>query len=290
MRRIAIVVLSVVAVGLLATSIVLYQRGQATQASLQEFRSAEAMARNRYSDAVGAIAEIQDSLASVSLGDGSLTLFADKAQRERMLSENKGDEALARIALLKAGIARTKDRIAKLESSLAHNGTKLSGLTRMIASLKQTVAEREALVADLSGQVDQLQNRVTGLTAEVAVNQDSLQSQRVVLENRRRELGTVYYAIGSKKELTDAGIVEAKGGLLGLGKTLQPSGRVAPGVFKPMDTDEQQVIEIPAAKATVISAQPPSSYQLTSVDGHMMLRILDAQKFRAVKHVVIVTA
>ena len=47
---------------------------------------------------------------------------------------------------------------------------------------------------------------------------------------------------------------------------------------------------IPAAKATVISAQPASSYELTVVNGQTMLRILDAAQFRAVKHVVIMTA
>jgi len=290
MRRIAVVLLSAVTAALLVSTVVLYRSNQSTTANLAQVQTAEDKARARYGDAVNAIAEIQDSLAAVSLGEDSMKLFSDKAQGERLLSENRGDEALARISLLKAGISRTKERIAKLESSLNKTGTKVTGLNRMIASLKKTVAEREALVTDLSGRVDQLQTQVTGLTAEVAVNQDSIRAQQVALENRRRELGTVYYAIGSKQALTTSGLVEAKGGVLGMGKTLKPSGRVAPELFQAIDTDAQSVIMIPAAKATVLSAQPASSYELTSVDGKVMLRILDAQQFRAVKHVVIMTA
>ena len=290
MRRIAIVSLSVLTAALLVSTVVFYRSNQATTANLTELKSTEEKARSRYGDAVNAIAEIQDSLAAVSLGEGSLKLFSDKAQGERLLSENRGDEALARIALLKAGISRTKERIARLESSLSKSGTKVAGLNRMMASLKKTVAEREALVAELSGRVDQLQHQVTGLTAEVAVNQDSIRAQQLALELRRRELGTVYYAIGSTKQLTTAGLVVAEGGVLGLGKTLKPSGVVAPTMFTAIDTDAQQVIMIPAAKATVISAQPASSYELTTVDGHVMLRILDPAQFRAVKHLVIMTA
>lgn len=290
MRRIAVVLLSAVTAALLVSTVVFYRNYQATTASLTELQASEDKARTRYGDAVSAIAEIQDSLAAVSLGDGSLKLFTDKAQGERLLSENRGDEALARIALLKAGISRTKVRIAQLETSLHKSGTQVSGLNRMLASLKKTVAEREALVADLTSRVDQLQTQVTGLTAEVAVNQDSIRAQQVALEDRRRELGTVYYAIGTKKALTTAGLVEAKGGVLGIGKTLKPSGKVPAEMFQSIDTDQQQVIMIPAAKATVISAQPATSYELTTVDGRVMLRILDAAQFRAVKHVVIMTA
>ncbi|MEO5987576.1 MAG: hypothetical protein ABIU54_02375 [Candidatus Eisenbacteria bacterium] len=290
MRKIVIVSLSVLTAALLVSTVVMYRNNQATTASLTELQSSEDKARSRYGDAVNAIAEIQDSLAAVSLGEGSLKLFSDKAQGERLLSENRGDEALARIALLKAGISRTKERIAKLESSLSKSGTKVAGLNRMMASLKRTVAEREALVAELTGRVTMLQTQVTGLTAEVAVNQDSIRAQRMALETRRREMGTVYYAFGSKKQLTSAGIVVAKGGVLGLGKTIKPSGVIAPSMFTAIDTDEQQVIMIPAAKATVISAQPSSSYQLTAVDGQIMLRIIDAAQFRAVKHLVIMTA
>jgi hypothetical protein len=40
----------------------------------------------------------------------------------------------------------------------------------------------------------------------------------------------------------------------------------------------------------VISAQPPSSYQLVQVGGQMELHILDREEFRKVKHLVILTA
>lgn len=93
---------------------------------------------------------------------------------------------------------------------------------------------------------------------ELAVNQQQLAEKRL-------ELATVFYAMGSKKELIQSGVVEAKGGVLGFGKTLEPSGRFERAVFTALDTDEESVIRIPADKAQVLSAQPISSYVIQPV-------------------------
>jgi len=50
---------------------------------------------------------------------------------------------------------------------------------------------------------------------------------------------------------------------------------------------DQRVIRIPAAKVKVLSAQPVSSYSLTTAGKETELRILDATAFRSVKRVVI---
>ena len=71
--------------------------------------------------------------------------------------------------------------------------------------------------------------------------------------------------------------------------TLKPTGQFREDRFVALDTDEQTVVHIPAAKARVLSAQPLSSYQLELVSGQVELRILDPKQFRMIKHLVIVT-
>src|SRR5262249_49187787 len=157
----------------------------------------------------------------------------------------------------------------QLESSLQASGNRVAGLRKMVANLKQSVTEKEGLVAALSGRVDSLQTQVTGLATEVQETQDTLRVRDQSLEDRRHELATIYYAVGNKRDLTRSGIVVAKGGLLGLGKTLQPSGSTAAPAFTPMDTDQETVVHTPAAKVNsvkVLSAQPPSSYELRLVE------------------------
>jgi chromosome segregation ATPase len=267
----------------------LFQRVQKTSADYATLQSDEQAMRNRYGQAINEIAMIQDSLNAIVLGDEGARALATQLDAEQRLSQTKGDEALQRIAVLKAGIERTKDRIQELDARLKQSGVKVAGLQKMIANLKQNVAEREQMVTQLTGQVNELQTQVTGLTADVQSKQETIEVQTAAIEDKRRELGTVYYTIGSKKDLTDAGLVIAKGGVLGMGKTLEASGKVDGQYFTAIDTDEQTVIRIPSAKVQVVSDQPPSSYELQTVGETTELRILNPDRFRTVKHVVILT-
>jgi hypothetical protein len=137
------------------------------------------------------------------------------------------------------------------------------------------VVQKEAMIAQLTQQVDSLHTEVNGLTVSV--------------EEKRRELGTVLVMMGSKKELTSAGAVVSTGGLLGLGKTLKPTGHVDERLCIAVDTDQETTVEIPAKEARVVTAQPASSYALEPLGDHTLLRILDPKEFRKVRHVVIVT-
>jgi hypothetical protein len=281
----AFIALVVVLLGALG---VLYQRYQERSTALTDVRAAEEAVQRRYGDAINAIAEIQDSLQTIALGDTSVQLLSEQLRAERGLRAPDGNEALDRIAVLKAGLLRTKERIRELEASLKRSGVKAAGLERMIAGLKQSVSEKEGTIARLTGQVDSLNLRVTDLAATVSQNEQTIAAQTETLEERRRELGTVFYIVGTKRDLTTQGVLVAKGGVLGLGRTLAPSGRYDEAAFTPLDTDHESVVSIPAEKAQVLTAQPTGSYELRTVDGHLELRILDPLEFRKVKHLVIV--
>ena len=124
----------------------------------------------------------------------------------------------------------------------------------------------------------------------VAEREDTLRTRDTQIEDKRRELATVYYVVGNKKQLRDSGIIEAKGGVLGLGKTIMPSRTPNLTAFVPLDTDEETVIRIPTEKARLISAQPAGSYELRPVAGQMELHIINPTEFRKVKQVVILSS
>lgn len=288
MRKSIVPVLTVLALALAGGSAWLYMQWDQSRTQYSSLQEQEQKARARYGQAIDEIAAIQDSLSAIVVGTDGKLLASDLAS-EQKLSETRGDEAIARISEIKAGIDRAKNRIQELDRQLKSSGVKVAGLQRMIASLKKSVSEKEEVVAQLSSQVATLETRVTGLVAEVETNQGEIRAKDEVLEARRRELGTVYYAIGTKKSLTESGVAVAKGGVLGMGKTLEATGRIDPAIFTPIDTDMQTEIHIPSAKAQVVSDQPSASYELQVQGSETVLRILDAVSFRTVKHLVIVT-
>jgi len=275
------VLIAALAVFVIAT-IVLVQQVRKTSAQYTAVKASEQETSGRYAEAINSIAEIQDSLSAIVLGDSAIRPFSGGLQAEQRLNQAGGREAMERIALLRAGIERAKGRIESLETRLKQNGVKIAGLQRMVAGLKRSVTQKEEMVASLTGRVDSLSTRVGGLETEVAANEDTIRTQQ-------HELGTIFYVIGSKKDLTTAGVVVAKGGVLGVGKTLKPSGQFNENVFRPLDTDNENVVVIPSAKAQVLSAQPPTSYALQPMGNRLELRILDPKAFRMIKHLVIMT-
>lgn len=288
MSRPLAIVLGLIAVLALVGTAVFYQKYRTTNESYAALQLTEQDARTRYGQAIDEIAAIQDSLNAIVLGDSAVKLVGDRS--ERRLTQSQADEALARIGELKAGIERARDRIDQLESRLKQAGVRTAGLQRMIANLKRNVTEKEEQVAFLSGRVDSLQTQVTGLVATVQTKSDTIVAQTTALEERRRELGTVYYVIGNKRDLRESGLVVASGGVLGMGRTLEPSGQLNTSLFTPIDTDQVQVIRIPAKEAEIISAQPVGSYQLQPMGNEVELRITDPAAFRTVKHLIIMTS
>lgn len=283
MRKSVQFALIAVTVLLIIATLVLFMRYQKASADYADMKVAEEAARSRYAETIDAIAEIQDSLNAISVGEETARLLSRDLQTEQQLAPPSGRQALDRIAALRASIDRSREMIRQLEANLQKSGIKVRGLERMVANLKHSVTQKEGRIAQLSTRVDSLQTQVTGLVAEVQENEETI-------EEKRREVATVYYIMGRKKELTTSGVVVAKGGVLGIGKTLQTTGHIDEGLFTPLDTDQETVVRIPATKAQVLSPQPATSYELKPVDGGLELHIVNPTAFRKVKQLVILTA
>src|SRR6185369_5352033 len=187
MRKPVLFLMSALVAILGGATAVLYGKYKTSTADYATLQAAEETSRNRYAQTIDAIAEIQDSLNAIALGDANVKMH--QGDSERQISAPNSQETLDRIALLRAGIQRSKSRIQQLESSLRKSGIKVSGLEKMVAGLKQSVQEKEQLVAELSTKVDTLTTQVAGLETTVQENTETT-------ENNRRDMATIYVAIG----------------------------------------------------------------------------------------------
>jgi len=277
MRRPIATVLILISVLLLGATVVSYSKYKKSAADFAQATANEESMRQRYDGAVSEIVMIQDSLNTIMLGGEGVMPEA----RQLEVPGTLHDKVLSRIAVLKASVERTKVRIEELDARLKRGGVKIAGLERMIGRLRKSVTEKEERIAQLSTQVDTLNTQVAGLSTKVEVQEQDL-------TQKQHELATIFYTMGTKKELTRSGVVASKGGVLGFGKTLKPSGTINESAFTPLDTDQENVIRIPSEKAQVLSAQPVSSYVLQPIAKDLVeLRIVDPKEFRKVKHLVI---
>jgi chromosome segregation ATPase len=231
-------------------------QNQKTHEQLATTQMSESQVQDRYDRTIESIAEIQDSLDAIAVGPEGRAMFEGKTEAERRMSGPNRQDALDRIAALRTSIAQNKERIQELEHNLKKSGVKVNSLNKLIAGLKRNVSEKEDEIAILNERVEALNGQVTTLTTTVAEREDTLRTRDTQLEDRRRELATVYYVVGDKDHLKSTGVIETKGGVLGVGKTITPSRTPDMTVFSAIDTDQETVIRTPTAKARLISAQP----------------------------------
>jgi phage shock protein A len=281
MRR-TTVTLSIVVVALIVLSISLIEQTRRDASNLADAKAQQTQAQARYDRTVQEMATIQDSLNAIAI-DAAGVMRISSLSAEQKLSPSGASAALARIADLRA-------RLQSLEAQLQKSDVHAASLDRMVKELKTNLAEKEQMIAMLGVRVDSLKTDVADLNSSVEQAHTMIAAQADTLEQRQREMGTVYYAAGTRHDLMKGGIVVAKGGVLGLGKTLGPSNTANLAEFHEMNTNEETVIPLTGTKAHVLTSQPAESYSIQSVNGKLELHILDARAFRSVKRVVIVTA
>jgi len=269
----------------------MYAKYRRASADFTEMKTAEAAAQTRYTETIDAIAGIQDSLNAIVVTDPSVPLISKDLATEQQVGQTGSQAAMDRIAMLRAVVLRSKERIETLETNLAKSGKKVGSLQRLVANLKQTVIEKEQVVDQLSLRVDSLNTQVAGLSTEVQQGQETIRAREQTIEEKRTELATMYVAVGSKKELKEKGVIISKGGLLGMGKTILPSPNASMDSFQTIDTDQETVIRTASKEAKVVTPQSVNSYELRMDEqGHIELHIIDPREFRKVRQLVIVTA
>ena len=194
-----------------------------------------------------------------------------------------------------ARIAMVSERLAASERRLAESRTRIRRLTgvsdslratldRTVTNYETTIASQKATIDDLTRRVEQLRTENTALTVAKNALTDTVRT----LET---ENSTVYYIIGTKKELLERGIVEEEGGSRVLfifgraGKTLVPARQLEPAGFTAIDMRTTAEIPLPDPGAEYrVASRQDLSYLATPPDakGRIMgasLRIAQPQQF-----------
>jgi regulator of replication initiation timing len=253
-----------------------------------ETQLAEEMVREQFGAALQSIAEIQDSLSVIVPAEERLASLSRNAELSSSITQTQKDQMLGTIADLKLSVGNTKQKIEDLEKTLQSSQTEMAGLRRVIDNLKRSVAEREATIQQLTGEVASLTSTVAVLQTDVQRGQEKIAEQEGVIETKTKELGTVYYVIGTKDELKAKGIITEKGGLIGIGKTPQLTAAFNEGDFTTIDTNVVSEIPLTGTKPQVLSAQNKTSYEFRLLaDQQSKLVIKDPIEFRKVKYVVV---
>jgi septal ring factor EnvC (AmiA/AmiB activator) len=186
---------------------------------------------------------------------------------EIIMINNIMEENKKKLAQLREQLKKSDTRIAALEETIKLLTAKLEAKEMELESLKSDLARLNFTIGSLNATVDTLR----GETAE----QSRIINQQDALIG---EMNTVWYVIGTKKELTDKGIIEKAGGLFSGERKMME--QINPAHFTTADMRETKKIAFESAKVELATVHPEGTYMfIQENDLFSGIEIIDPVEF-----------
>ncbi len=252
-------------------------------------------------DSLAVVVDEKDSLIQQIFSDIN-TISENLAlikSRENLITVSEPSDAVRR------PVEEINNDIAAIDRLLQENKTKIASLQRAAAQLRKAnlrIDALEKMISDLNGQlaaksseIDSLRADLTRMGIEVrTLNEEvaqrdarveSLSDEKLELQN---QLHTVYYIVGSEKELRDAQIINKQGVI---GRTLTVGTTTNLDSFTVADSRLLTEIPVGQRRATVVSSHPEDSYELVTNADKVVEKLLitDPVRFWETSKVLIVS-
>lgn len=246
--------------------------------------------KTSFENATSTINEIQASLDSIESGISGQLLSG----REMPLNAaDRRSQIITSIRNMKLQIEADKKRISDLEKRLAGSQHRVKGLEDLVTKLKASIAEKERIVAELSGKLGVAEETLITerkLSAEeIAKREMTIAEKQTTIEAQEKDLNTIFYAFGTRKELLEKQIITREGGLLGIGKVSTIQKNTELDKYKTFDLSEVDGISFPATKRgySILSNQSAASYKVEKAGDSYILKVINKELFRKYKLLVI---
>ncbi len=160
---------------------------------------------------------------------------------------------LAKVESATELLKQSRGRVSTLNKSNAKLKAQITQYEETIASLESLVERQRTEIATLTQAVDSLNLVNVAVTGERDLARDTVQQLR-------RDVNTVYYVVGTKKDLMQRGLVVEEGSkFLFFGKkALVPARKLDPSMFTAIDKWNNTEIALHANKYRVVSRHDAS--------------------------------
>lgn len=236
--------------------------------------------KQKLADDSARIAELSAEYAEASSFNDSLMLLMgdiytglDSINMQEGLLYNMGNgesvdrrsEVRQNLANIKARLAANKQLLEQMEGKLKSSGNENSVLSKTITQLKDRIAQQDNKIAQLESdlaaakvQIDTLTSRVASAEEQTKVETAAKEAAQAATEAVENAANTVYYAIGTNKELKKNGLLEKKF----LGQTKVLKGDFNESYFTKADKRSLSMIPTGSKKVKVWTNMPSDSYTI----------------------------
>lgn len=237
----------------------------------------------------------QELLTQKALQDSVEAALAAKNTEVEMLFQqlNEIEENLSVVTSKYADVSKIKDKTGevnvdtrtKITSQIQDINDLLTEQKQRIDNLNAQLRKQKNTNKELTAFIEKLQTRISEQEEEIQLLTTELQKHKIVIENLNRNLddlnkknqdkderilkieeekNAAYYIIGERKELLEKGIINRKGGFLGIGKRSVASSDSELKNYSKIDIRRVPEIQLPGTKIKILTSHPSESYRLES--------------------------
>lgn len=222
------------------------------------------------------MADIYNGLDSINMQEGLLYNNGNGEQDRRA-------EVRRNLSAIKERLAKNHALLDQMEKKMKASGNQNAILTKTIEQMKVRLEEQDNHIVNLENQLAVAKDSIANLNELVAATEQQVEIQTEAknaafnaYNEADAKLNTVYYAMGTNKELKENGLLEKKF----LGQTKVLKGDVNENYFTKADKRTLTSIPTGAKKIKIWTNMPAGSYEeVKNEDNTITLNITNPQEF-----------
>ena len=178
-------------------------------------------------------------------------------------------------------LEKNNAEIERLKKLLASNKNSSKELTAIVANLEKTLKEKNLEITELYSTLESKNIHIAKLDTIIndLTNENTLQELRLV--EKEREINSVWYVFGTKKELKNEKILS--------GGEVMTNPNANKDYFTRCDKNTLTEIKTYSSKAKVLSAHPEGSYKIVEDnEGNDVLKITSPDEFWSITRYLVI--
>jgi len=194
------------------------------------------------------------------------TLMADAKILKTRGGEKLSDTSsvIAELRAIDALILKNQKSLATLERKLKTSNQKNDDLVDLGEHLSQELNDRDAEIAQMQQTISKTETSLNTLTRQFNDSMNVIVQQRAQIGLMTTKGNTIYYIIGTEKDLVKQGIIKRSGGVVGLGHVPVLSKDFNTSGFTEADLTKLNQIELNGHFVQFVTTHPEKSFKTTS--------------------------
>lgn len=217
---------------------------------------------------------IEDNLAEIRMREGVIESNLENPETTGNLSpEEKIQKEIQMIEMImeknKALIAELNLKIDGQNSDLNKYKNTIAATNKKLDSFKQEVANLMAMNEGLQNDLNVAHNNYNSLESDYQTKINEINSKSQIIEEqlselqqKERELNTVFYTVGNFKELNEENLVDKEGGILGIGATKVLASNLDQNKFIKVDKRNLKTVPVHGKKVELVTKHDITSYEI----------------------------